>query len=157
MRLDQLRTGIGGNRGPLLDPSPRGAPLSPRVFDGGAWIDAYRTINNMPDHFHLIITPEERIPLEKALQYIKGGFSFRAKRELGYRYLIWEEGFTNHRIRDEQDYENHRDYIHQNPVRAGFVDRAEDYYWSSIRLWNKCPRDDEPLRVDIDKIVWRRS
>jgi hypothetical protein len=50
-RLDQLRTGIGGNRGPALDPMPRGAPLSPRVFDGGAWIDAYRTINNAPDLF----------------------------------------------------------------------------------------------------------
>jgi hypothetical protein len=50
-RLDQLRTGIGGNRGPLLDPSPSGAPLSPRVFDGGAWIDAYRSINNGPDLF----------------------------------------------------------------------------------------------------------
>jgi hypothetical protein len=50
-RLDQLRTGIGGNRGPLLDPSPTGAPLSPRAFDGGAWIDAYRRINNAPDLF----------------------------------------------------------------------------------------------------------
>jgi hypothetical protein len=50
-RLDQLRTGIGGNRGPLLDPSPSGAPLSPRAFDGGAWIDAYRSINNGPDLF----------------------------------------------------------------------------------------------------------
>jgi hypothetical protein len=50
-RLDQLRTGVGGNRGPLLDPSPTGAPLSPRVFDGGAWIDAYRSINNGPDLF----------------------------------------------------------------------------------------------------------
>ncbi|HYW64576.1 MAG TPA: hypothetical protein VE865_15395 [Bradyrhizobium sp.] len=49
-RLDQLRTGIGGNRGPALDPSPH-VPLSPRVFDGGAWIDAYRTINNAPDLF----------------------------------------------------------------------------------------------------------
>jgi hypothetical protein len=50
-RLDQLRTGIGGNRGPLFEPSPTGAPLSPRVFDGGAWIDAYRSINNAPDLF----------------------------------------------------------------------------------------------------------
>jgi hypothetical protein len=49
--IDQLRTGIGGNRGPLLDPSPSGTPLSPRVFDGGAWIDAYRSINNGPDLF----------------------------------------------------------------------------------------------------------
>ena len=36
----------------------------------------------MPDHFHLIITPEERIPLEKAVQYIKGGYA-TAARELG--------------------------------------------------------------------------
>ena len=37
----------------------------------------------MPDHFHLIITPEERIPLEKAVQYIKGGYATAARRELG--------------------------------------------------------------------------
>src|SRR5215469_5237409 len=56
----------------------------------------------MPDHFHLILTPSEDVSLEKALQFIKGGFSFRAKRELRYPYLIWEEGLTNHRIRDEE-------------------------------------------------------
>ncbi len=59
-RLDQLRTGIGGNRGPLLDPSPTGAPLSPRVFDGGAWIDAYRSINNGPDLFGRPMWPYDR-------------------------------------------------------------------------------------------------
>ncbi|MEA2881114.1 MAG: hypothetical protein QOH32_333 [Bradyrhizobium sp.] len=59
-RLDTLRTGIGGNRGPSLDPSPRGAPLSPRVFDGGAWIDAYRTINNMPDLFGRPDWPQDK-------------------------------------------------------------------------------------------------
>jgi REP element-mobilizing transposase RayT len=37
----------------------------------------------MPDHLHLIITPEERIPLEKAVQYIKGGYATAARRELG--------------------------------------------------------------------------
>lgn len=59
-RLDQLRTGIGGNRGPALDLSPRGAPLSPRVFDGGAWIDAYRSINNMPDLFGRPDWPQDK-------------------------------------------------------------------------------------------------
>jgi hypothetical protein len=59
-RLDQLRTGIGGNRGPLFDPSPRGAPLSPRVFDGGGWIDAYRSINNMPDLFGRADWPQDK-------------------------------------------------------------------------------------------------
>jgi hypothetical protein len=47
-------------------------------------------------------------------------------------------------------------YIHQNPVRAGLVERAEDYLWSSIRCWNRCPREDEPLLMDLDKIVWRK-
>ena len=35
----------------------------------------------MPDHFHLLITPS--IALERAVQLIKGGFSFQAKKELG--------------------------------------------------------------------------
>ena len=85
----------------------------------------------MPDHFHFIITPAEHVSLEKAVQYIKGGFSFRAKRELNYRSSIWEESFTNHRIRDEEDYANHRDYIHENPVEARLVKKAADYPYSS--------------------------
>ena len=53
----------------------------------------------MPDHFHLIITPEERIPLEKAVQYIKGGYATAARRELGLSG-VWQPKPTNHRIRD---------------------------------------------------------
>ena len=36
----------------------------------------------MPDHFHLLISPTES--LERALQLIKGGFSYRARKELGF-------------------------------------------------------------------------
>jgi hypothetical protein len=49
-RLDQLRTGIGGNRGPALDSVPQSAS-SPRAFDGAAWIHAYRSANNSSDLF----------------------------------------------------------------------------------------------------------
>jgi len=48
-------------------------------------------------------------------------------------------------------------YTHQNPVRAGLVENAEDYRYSSVRLWNKRPLEDEPLLVDIDKIRWGRQ
>ena len=34
----------------------------------------------MPDHLHLLMTPAESV--EKSVQLIKGGFSFRARREL---------------------------------------------------------------------------
>ena len=46
-------------------------------------------------------------------------------------------------------------YIHQNPVRAGLVERAEDYRWSSARFWNRGVAEDEPLKVDLEKIIWR--
>ena len=48
-------------------------------------------------------------------------------------------------------------YIHQNPVRAGLAERAVEYRWSSARIWQGCPVEDEPLVVDNDLIYWRRS
>jgi len=38
----------------------------------------------MPNHFHLLITPASETTLERALQLIKGGFSFRANKELEF-------------------------------------------------------------------------
>jgi putative transposase len=86
----------------------------------------------MPDHFHLIVTPAADVPLEKAGQYIKGGFSFRAKRELAFRSLVWQEkSFTNHRIRNAEDYQRHCEYIHNNPVKAGLAKIPSEYSYSS--------------------------
>ena len=42
----------------------------------------------MPDHFHALITPAPDVSLEKAMQYIKGGFSFRLKSKLD----VWTPG-----------------------------------------------------------------
>ena len=56
----------------------------------------------MPDHLHLLLTPAADRSLERAMQLIKGGFSYRLGK--AKRGLVWQEGFTNHRIRDEQDY-----------------------------------------------------
>ncbi len=84
----------------------------------------------MPEHMHLLITPGKVVSLERTMQFIKGGFSFRMRKERP-NLLIWEKSFTNHRIRDEEDYERHREYIHQNPVRRGLVRLASEYRYSS--------------------------
>ena len=76
----------------------------------------------MPDHFHALITPGQDISLEKAVQFIKGGFSFRLKKG-----SIWQASFTNHRVQDLQDYVKHREYIWLNPVRARLASRAAAY------------------------------
>jgi putative transposase len=74
---------------------------------------------------HLLITPTESV--EKSVQLIKGGFSFRAKRELEWNGEIWQPGFTDHRIRDEEDWHKHLAYIQNNPVDAHLTSDAVHY------------------------------
>jgi putative transposase len=85
----------------------------------------------MPDHIHVLITP--LTSLEKAVQFIKGGFSYRAKKELASNMEIWQKGFSDHRIRDANDYTLHVSYIHQNPVKDRFCERPEEFPYSSGR------------------------
>ena len=88
----------------------------------------------MPNHFHLLLTPAAEVPLEKALQLINGGFSYRAKREIHFASEIWQASFVNHRIRDGEDYKHHRTYIWENPVKPGLSERPELLAWSSAAL-----------------------
>ena len=80
----------------------------------------------MPEHVHLLLTPSSDVTLERAIQFIKGGYSHAFGTEFGKKE-VWQRGFTDHRIRDGVDFEQHRLYIHGNPVKRGLVDCAEDY------------------------------
>jgi len=86
----------------------------------------------MPDHFHLLITPAVGNTLERGLQYIKGGFSHRAKTEAGFGNEIWQRGFTDRRVRNRNEFLQFVDYIHENPVVAKLVVKAQDYPYSSL-------------------------
>jgi putative transposase len=88
----------------------------------------------MPNHFHAILTPSRLVPLERAMQFIKGGYSYRAKKEMNCNFEIWQKGSKDHRIKDAEDYQRHVDYIWNNPVRAKLVARAEDFPFSSAKL-----------------------
>ena len=81
----------------------------------------------MPNHVHILLTVPGDLSIEKAMQLIKGGFSFRAKKELGFQGEVWQRGFSDVRITDEQSFRHHRDYIEINPVRAGLANSAEEY------------------------------
>ena len=81
----------------------------------------------MPDHLHLLMTLPGELSVEKAMQLIQGGFSYRLKREFGYQGEVWQRGFSEVRIIDRQGFLQSREYIVQNPVEAGLVDTAEDY------------------------------
>jgi putative transposase len=81
----------------------------------------------MPDHIHLLLTPAPDISIEKAMQYIKGGFSFRLQSKLD----VWQSGFTKRRIEDARDYASRVRYIHENPIRARLCEQATDFSYSS--------------------------
>jgi putative transposase len=48
---------------------------------------------------------------------------------------VWQRRFWEHTIRDEQDYENHLNYIHFNPVKHGLVNCPHLWAASSFEHW----------------------
>ena len=81
----------------------------------------------MPDHVHLLITLSDQLTIEQAMQLIKGGFSYRVKKEHGYSGEVWQRGFWELRVEDQDSFARHREYIAQNPVRKGLVDTPDEF------------------------------
>jgi putative transposase len=84
----------------------------------------------MPEHVHLVLTPIHDVTLERAIQLIKGGYSHG----FGVEFRggeVWQRGFTDHRIRDGEDFATHCDYIHQNPVKRRLAESETEYRYSS--------------------------
>ncbi|WP_430009518.1 REP-associated tyrosine transposase [Methylophaga lonarensis] len=95
----------------------------------------------LPEHLHAIWTlPEDDADFSMRWMLIKSAFSRglpktehirhsqQRKRERG----IWQRRYWEHLIRDDLDYSRHIDYIHYNPVKHGYVDKAVDWPYSSI-------------------------
>jgi putative transposase len=84
----------------------------------------------MPNHVHLIATP----PAEESLALAIGEAHRRYTRHINFqrnwRGHLWQGRFSSFPM-DEQYLLAAARYIELNPVRAGLVERAEDYPWSS--------------------------
>jgi putative transposase len=98
----------------------------------------------MPDHFHTLLTPAPDVSLEKAMQFIKGGFSFRLKS----KFEVWMRSFNESQVPTEEKFMNCVRYIEENPVRRGLVATAAAYRFSSAA---RGPMDPMPLHMQGDK------
>lgn len=138
---------------------------------GGFALYAYAI---MPDHFHVISDSALRssdtlrfingIVGRRIIDYLKqhGWESSLEKlrhetKNRNYRYSVFDHHPNVRVLMTERMLMERVHYTHQNPVRVRLVERAEDYRWSSIRCWNGKMLEDEPLRMDLDRIKWRRS
>jgi len=128
----------------------------------------------MWDHLHLLTSLNSTtanvlrvlkgITARRVIDHLKEKehFSSLAKlqhqeRSRNYKHSLWQTERNVLPVFSEGMFMEKLNYIHQNPVRAGLTDRAEDYRWSSARLWRRRPIENEPLLMDHDLIHWRRK
>lgn len=101
-------------------------------------------ISLLPEHLHCLWTlPKDDDDYSTRWALLKGEFTkawlagggtegFRnASRRRKGEAAVWQRRFWEHTIRDQQDFNNHFDYIHYNPVHHELVKWPEDWPWST--------------------------
>ncbi len=84
----------------------------------------------MPNHVHLLGTPNVGLP--KLMKSLKSVTARRANRMLALTGTpFWQEESYDRLVRDGTEFDRIQNYIEQNPVRAGLVNEAGEYRWSS--------------------------
>jgi len=102
----------------------------------------------LPDHIHMIITPQNATDYPKIISHIKRSFVYglnenyksEAKMKLTHssyhRKLsgIWQKRFYEHTIKDKKDWLEKMNYIQQNAVKHGLVDDWNQWKYSSFLI-----------------------
>ena len=126
----------------------------------------------MNDHFHIITDGELKpsdalrylngISARRVIEYLKkNGFTASldklklAEKKRNYKHSVWEHHSNLFLLTGESAFLQKVNYIHQNPVKAEMVENADDYLYSSSRIWRNKPFEDSPLAMDIKEIKWR--
>jgi REP element-mobilizing transposase RayT len=106
----------------------------------------------MPNHFHIIASTEPATALSKVMRDMKRYTSqlitdcliednaiyllnlLRKESQAGKgntEYKVWQDGYHPEAIYSQKFFRQKLDYLHDNPVRKGFVRRPEDWQFSS--------------------------
>jgi type I restriction enzyme R subunit len=97
----------------------------------------------MPSHFHWLFRPKEewvisltgdQSPRERIMKSVKSYSAKQCNRLLDVTGRFWQEESYDHWVRDAEEFERIMHYIEQNPVKAGLVERPEDWVYSSAYL-----------------------
>ncbi len=94
----------------------------------------------MPNHVHLVCKPlanaNGNYQATSAIMHsLKLYTAHRANRVLGRDGHFWQHENYDHVVRDEMEYQRITAYVLNNPVKAGLVERAEDWSWSYCKYW----------------------
>lgn len=98
----------------------------------------------MPEHVHLLLSEPEQCTLADAIHFLKLSFTKRLRSHVSAQKTganpghespgsFWQKRYYDRNVRDNEEFIHALKYIHQNPVKRGLVEKAEDWPWSSYR------------------------
>jgi REP element-mobilizing transposase RayT len=117
----------------VLPPAARDLVLAEIHACSGQSIDLDAAVV-MPDHVHLIFRLLVAEDLSRILKLIKGRSARSINHLLMRQGRLWIEESFDHIIRYEAEREEKIDYVKQNPVAKGLVNRPEEYKWLVCRF-----------------------
>jgi putative transposase len=88
----------------------------------------------MPDHFHWLFELKDG-SLGALLKQVKGRSAIEFNKATKGEGRLWQRGFHDRAVRNEDDLRQLARYIVGNPMRAGLVNQAGDYpLWDAVWL-----------------------
>ena len=85
----------------------------------------------MPDHYHMILGLGNVKTLSEAIGSVDRFVARRINALIGAEGRFWQEGFYDHAIRNRKEFDPILTYVHNNPVKAGLVESAELWPYST--------------------------
>ena len=115
----------------------------------------------LPDHLHSIWTlPDNDHDFSMRWRLIKSYFSrycqdsyqnsVSTSRQGKQERALWQRRFWEHMIRDNQDFINHVEYIHYNPVKHGLVAAPKEWEYSSFHRYVQAGLYDEMWGAGVE-------
>ena len=112
-----------------------------RPFTTDAWV-------LLPDHLHTIWTLppgdadfatrwaviKRRVSVACAIEYRRADW-INSSKQKHRESTLWQRGYWEHQIRDENDFTKHMDYIHFNPVKHGHCKQVSEWPYSTFHRY----------------------
>jgi putative transposase len=87
----------------------------------------------MPDHIHLFARPDEKpVPLARWVAAWKSISARLIVANNSARPPIWQRDYFDRFIRTLESYDEKWDYVCNNPVRAGLVNKRDDWPFQGV-------------------------
>jgi len=99
----------------------------------------------MTNHIHLVGVPDDKNSFANAFRRAHSTYARHFNAKYGFCGYLWQNRFYSCPLDDGYMWSTIR-YVERNPVRAGMIQRAEDYPWSSARP--HCTGEDDLLLTD---------